>query len=690
MTYIQSTTIDTSKKYSSITIGLSSPEMTLARSYGEVLKPETINYRSYKPEKDGLFCEKIFGPVKDYECHCGKYKGIRYRGIICDRCGVEVTRKKVRRERMGHITLAVPVVHIWYLRSIPSKLSYLAGKSTKDLERVIYYEMFMVIEPGESGIERFELIEEDEYLELEQQFGYMAVSEEDRDNENYFHATMGGDAMKELLSRLNIIELKRELIDIVKTSKSKQKRADALKRLKVVQSFVPDPTKKKLNKPEWMIVSILPVIPPELRPLVPLEGGRFAASDLNDLYRRIIIRNNRLKQLMEINAPDVILRNEKRMLQEAVDALFDNNRRKTAIRSGSRRPLKSLSDMLRGKTGRFRQNLLGKRVDYSGRSVIVVGPSLKLHECGMPKNMALELFKPHMIHELMARGYTQTPRSAKLMVENREPVVYKVLEYVVRDHPVLLNRAPTLHRLGIQAFQPVLVDGKAIQLHPLVCSAFNADFDGDQMAVHLPLSLEAQMEARMLMLASHNILHPANGEPIAVPSQDMVLGCYYLTLPKEGDKGEGKLFGSIEEGLLAYENKAVGLHAIVNVRHNGKWVKNTTVGRIIFNSIIPEGVEFVNELINKKKLTQIVNDAYLITGNFKTVLFLDRLKELGFRMATVSGVSIAISDVLIPDQKDEEGRQKKDWEKKLIDLYGRDNKSSDDDTSDTKNGEGKK
>ena len=653
MTYIQSTSIDTSKKYNSITIGLASPEMILARSYGEVLKPETINYRSYKPEKDGLFCEKIFGPVKDYECHCGKYKGIRYRGIICDRCGVEVTRKKVRRERMGHITLAVPVVHIWYLRSIPSKLSYLAGKSTKDLERVIYYEMFMVIEPGESGLDRFELIEEEEYLELEQQFGYLAVSEEDRDNDDYFYATMGGEAMKEMLSRLNIIELKKELINIVKTSKSKQKRGDALKRMKVVQSFVPDPTKKRLNKPEWMIVSILPVIPPELRPLVPLEGGRFAASDLNDLYRRIIIRNNRLKQLMEIKAPDVILRNEKRMLQEAVDALFDNNRRKTAIRSGSRRPLKSLSDMLRGKTGRFRQNLLGKRVDYSGRSVIVVGPNLKLHECGMPKNMALELFKPHMIHELIARGYTQTPRSAKLMVENREPVVYKVLEYVVQDHPVLLNRAPTLHRLGIQAFQPVLIDGKAIQLHPLVCSAFNADFDGDQMAVHIPLSLEAQMESRMLMLASHNILHPANGQPIAVPSQDMVLGCYYLTRPKEGDKGEGKFFGSIGEGLLAYENKAVGLHAIVNVRHNGKWIKNTTVGRIIFSSVLPEGVEFVNDLINKKKLTQIVNHVYLITGNFQTVLFLDRLKELGFRMATVSGVSIAISDVLIPEQKDD-------------------------------------
>ncbi len=652
MTYIQSNSIDTSKKFNSITIGLSSPEMVLARSYGEVLKPETINYRSYKPEKDGLFCEKIFGPVKDYECHCGKYKGIRYRGIICDRCGVEVTRKKVRRQRMGHITLAVPVVHIWYLRSIPSKLSYLAGKSTKDLERVIYYEMFMVIDPGQSGLDEFALIEEDEYLELENQFGYMAVSDDDRDNENYFYATMGGEAIKEMLSRLNIMDLKKELIDVVKTSKSKQKRADALKRLKVVQAFVPDPTKKRLNKPEWQIVSILPVIPPELRPLVPLEGGRFAASDLNDLYRRIIIRNNRLKQLMEIKAPDVILRNEKRMLQEAVDALFDNNRRKTAIRSGSRRPLKSLSDMLRGKTGRFRQNLLGKRVDYSGRSVIVVGPQLKLHECGLPKNMALELFKPHMINNLMARGYSQTPRSAKLMVENRESVVYKVLEYVVRDHPVLLNRAPTLHRLGIQAFQPILVDGKAIQLHPLVCSAFNADFDGDQMAVHVPLSLEAQMEARMLMLSSHNILHPANGQPIAVPSQDMVLGCYYLTRPKKDDKGHGKIFGSIDEGLLAYENKSVGLHAIVHLKHNGVWIKETTVGRIIFNSILPDDLEFVNDIVNKNKLIKIVNQAYLISGNYNTVQFLDRLKDLGFLMATNSGASIATSDVLIPDEKD--------------------------------------
>ena len=652
MTYIQTNTLDTSGAYKSITIGLASPESVLARSYGEILKPETINYRSYKPEKDGLFCEKIFGPVKDYECHCGKYKGIRYRGIICDRCGVEVTRKKVRRERMGHITLAVPIVHIWYLRSIPSKLSYLAGKSTKELERVIYYEMYMVLDPVDSGLKRFDLIEEDEYLELEEQYGYAAVSEEKRENDEYFYAAMGGEAIKEMLSRINIMELKKELEDIVRTSKSKQKRADALKRLKVTYSFVPDPTKKRLNKPEWMIVSILPVIPPELRPLVPLEGGRFAASDLNDLYRRIIIRNNRLKQLMEIKAPDVILRNEKRMLQESVDALFDNSRRKTAIRSGSRRPLKSLSDMLRGKTGRFRQNLLGKRVDYSGRSVIVVGPQLKLQECGLPKNMGLELFKPHMIRELMNRGYTQTPRSAKLMIENCEPVVYKVLEYVVKDHPVMLNRAPTLHRLGIQAFQPVLVDGKAIQLHPLVCSAFNADFDGDQMAVHVPLSLEAQMEARMLMLASHNILHPANGQPIAVPSQDMILGSYYLTKLKAGDLGEGKIFGSINEVLLAYENKVVGLHAKINLRHKGHWVKDTTIGRAIFNSIIPDEMEYVNNLIDKKLLTSIVNQCYLIVGNYKTVIFLDDLKDLGFRMATHSGLSISISDVLIPHEKD--------------------------------------
>ncbi|RMF08520.1 MAG: DNA-directed RNA polymerase subunit beta' [Candidatus Neomarinimicrobiota bacterium] len=625
--------------------------MILARSYGEVLKPETINYRSYKPEKDGLFCEKIFGPVKDYECHCGKYKGIRYRGIICDRCGVEVTRKKVRRDRMGHITLAVPVVHIWYLKSIPSKLSYLLGLSTKELERVIYYEQFLVIEPGKSDKNPLDLIEEEEFLELERQYGYNAVTEEEQENEEYFLALMGGEAIKEALSRLSLTDLRKELEDIISTTRSKQKRSDALKRLLVVNEFTPDGFKKKVNKPEWMVVSVLPVIPPELRPLVPLEGGRFAASDLNDLYRRIIIRNNRLKQLMEIKAPDVILRNEKRMLQESVDALFDNSRRKTAIRSGTRRPLKSLSDMLRGKQGRFRQNLLGKRVDYSGRSVIVVGPNLRLHECGLPKNMALELFKPHMIHALIERGLAQTPRTAKLMIENHEPVVYEVLEYVVRDHPVLLNRAPTLHRLGIQAFQPVLVDGKAIRLHPLVCTAFNADFDGDQMAVHIPLSIQAQMEARILMLSSHNILHPANGRPIAIPSQDMVLGVYYLTRPKEGGKGEGKSFASFQEVILAYENKAVDLHSIINVRHKGVWHKNTTVGRVLFNSILPDEMEYVDELIDKKRLSRIVNRTYLIAGNYKTVQFLDKLKDIGFEIATKSGSSIAISDILIPEAK---------------------------------------
>ena len=654
MTFIQTNKLDTTKGFSSITIGLASPEGTLQRSYGEILKPETINYRSYKPEKDGLFCEKIFGPVKDYECHCGKYKGIRYRGIICDRCGVEVTRKKVRRERMGHITLAVPVVHIWYLRSIPSKLSYLAGISTKHLEKVVYYESFLVIEPGKSGKEQFEMIDEFEYIELERLHGFDAVSEEERDNEDYFYATMGGEALKEMLSRMNLVELRRELEDVLKNSKSKQKREEALKRLKVVKSFLVDlSTVKRINKPEWMVVSILPVIPPELRPLVPLDGGRFAASDLNDLYRRIIIRNNRLKQLMEIKAPDVILRNEKRMLQESVDALFDNSRRKTAIRSGTRRPLKSISDMIRGKTGRFRQNLLGKRVDYSGRSVIVVGPELQLHECGLPKNMALELFKPHMINELMARGYTQTPRSAKLMIEDKDPIVYKVLEYVVKDHPVMLNRAPTLHRLGIQAFQPVLVDGKALRIHPLVCSAFNADFDGDQMAVHVPLSLAAQMECRILMLSSHNILHPANGKPLALPSQDMVLGTYYLTCMRKDSKGEGKSFGSFDEVILAYENKSVDVNATINVRHNGDWYKGTTAGRVIINAILPEEMDYIDDVIDKKRLSKLVNETYLIAGNQKTVEFLDKLKNLGFEASTRAGLSIAVSDILIPDSKDE-------------------------------------
>ena len=671
MTYIQSTKVDLSKKYESITIGLASPEMILARSYGEILKPETINYRSYKPEKDGLFCEKIFGPVKDYECHCGKYKGIRYRGIICDRCGVEVTRKKVRRERMGHITLAVPIIHIWYLRSIPSKLAYLTGLKTKELERIIYYETFVVIEPGKSGREAKELLDEDEYFELEREFGFYAVSEEERDNEDFFYATMGGEAIKEMLSRINLFELKKSLEEIIKTSKSKQKRTEALNRLKIVKTFLPALSKKRLNQPEWMVISVLPVIPPELRPLVPLEGGRFAASDLNDLYRRIIIRNNRLKQLIEIGAPDVILRNEKRMLQEAVDALFDNNRRKTAIRSGTRRPLKSISDMLRGKTGRFRQNLLGKRVDYSGRSVIVVGPELRMSECGLPKNMALELFKPHMIYELIARGYTETPRSAKLMIENQEQVVYKVLEYVVKDHPVLLNRAPTLHRLGIQAFQPILVDGKAIKLHPLVCAAFNADFDGDQMAVHVPLSVQAQMEARILMLSSHNVLHPANGKPISVPSQDMVLGCYYLTRPKTGVLGEGKSIGSIDEVLIAFENKMVDMHAIINLRHDGKWYKETTVGRAIFNSILPKELEYADLTISKDDLVKIINQAYLVAGNYKTVEFLDNLKDLGFASATQGGCSISISDVMIPDQKDDIIQSAQNKVDDITDKYNR-------------------
>jgi len=643
-----------SNSFSSITLGLLSPEQILERSFGETLKPETINYRSYKPEKDGLFCEKIFGPVKDWECHCGKYKRIRYRGIVCDRCGVEVTRKTVRRERIGHIALAVPVVHIWYLRSIPSKISYLLGYTTKQLEQVVYFEKFVITNPGASGREYGELIDEDDYLNLEYEFGLDAVSEEDRDEDNYFEAYMGGEAVSRLLENLDIVSTITELMTLVKNKKTSiQKREEALKRLRVLKKFDPRIEKKVTNKPQWMILSILPVIPPELRPLVPLDGGRFAASDLNDLYRRVIIRNNRLKQLMEIKAPDVILRNEKRMLQEAVDALLDNSRLQSAVRSGTRRPLKSLSDSLKGKSGRFRQNLLGKRVDYSGRSVIVVGPELKLHECGLPKNMAMELFKPQIINELIKRGYTRTPRSAKMMVESKAEEVYKVLEYVVSGHPVLLNRAPTLHRLGIQAFQPVLVDGKAIRLHPLVCSAFNADFDGDQMAVHVPLSAEAQTEAWLLMLSSHNILHPAHGKPIAIPSQDMILGSYYLTRARDGEVGEGVNFVSFEEVRLAYMNNEVSLHAKVSFRKNGEWIKDTTVGRIIFNSVVPEGMPYYNEIIGKKQLTDIVSNSYKTCGNFHTVEFLDKLKDLGFEFAYKSGISIAIDDIHIPDKKDD-------------------------------------
>ena len=644
--------------FSSINIRLSSPESILSKSRGEVTKPETINYRSYKPEKDGLFCEKIFGPVKDWECHCGKYRRIRYKGIVCDRCGVEVTRKKVRRERMGHISLAVPVVHIWYLKSIPSKLANILGIPAKSLEQVIYYEAYVVIRPGKAvtgsedgekmSISKLDLIDENEYTNLYYEYGEGA--DDLPEEEDLFVAKTGAEAIYDLLAAIEVPKLIKTLKEQLAKTNSSSERTDIVKRLKILKSFDVVIENQFPNRPENMILSILPVIPPELRPLVPLEGGRFAASDLNDLYRRVIIRNNRLKQLIDIKAPDVILRNEKRMLQEAVDSLFDNNRRRTAVRSGTRRPLKSLSDMLNGKEGRFRQNLLGKRVDYSGRSVIVVGPQLKIHECGIPKLMATELFKPHLIHELLLRGYASTPKTAKSMVETRTPEVMDLLEFVVRDHPVLLNRAPTLHRLGIQAFQPVLVDGKAIRIHPLVCSAFNADFDGDQMAVHVPLSFEAQIESRMLMLSSSNILHPAHGNPVAIPSQDMVLGNYYLTKARSGQKGEGMVFFAHKEALLAYENKQVAIHAKVKLDRDDKII-DTTLGRIIFNNIVPEGMPYFNELITKKTLERIVGECNRVVGVKKTVQFLDNLKELGFEIATLSGVSIGMDDILVPQEK---------------------------------------
>ncbi len=650
-----------SSSFNSITVGLLSPEDILDRSFGEVLKPETINYRSYKPEKDGLFCEKIFGPTKDWECHCGKYKRIRYRGIVCDRCGVEVTRKSVRRDRIGHITLAVPCIHIWYLRSIPSKISYLLGYTTKQLEQIVYFEKFVVLNPGQSGKEYGELLDEEDYLNCDIEYGIDAVSDQERDDDNYFEAKMGGEAVIRLLRDLDVVAKINELLTVVRGKSSVQKKEVALKRLRILKKFDPRIEKQIYNKPEWMVLSVLPVIPPELRPLVPLDGGRFAASDLNDLYRRVIIRNNRLKQLMEIKAPDVILRNEKRMLQESVDALIDNSRMKSAVRSGTRRPLKSLSDSLKGKSGRFRQNLLGKRVDYSGRSVIVVGPELKLHECGIPKEMAMELFKPHVINELIKAGYTRTPRSAKMLVEQKEPEVYKVLETAVDNHPVLLNRAPTLHRLGVQAFQPVLIEGKAIRLHPLVCAAFNADFDGDQMAVHVPLSAEAKMEAWLLMLSSHNILHPAHGKPIAIPSQDMVLGSYYLTRPRKGEIGEGTKFGSYNEAVLAFENKEVSIHALVSIRIGSDWINETTLGRIIFNHKLPDSIPYINATMNKKLLTQIIGRCYKEAGNYQTIVFLDELKNLGFEFAFKSGISIAINDIHIPENKEAilEGAQEK-------------------------------
>jgi DNA-directed RNA polymerase subunit beta' len=638
------------KNFSKITITLASSDLILSRSHGEVTKPETVNYRSFRPEKDGLFCEKIFGPVRDWECHCGKYKRIRYKGIICDRCGVEVTQKSVRRERMGHISLAVPIVHIWYFRSTPSKIGNILGLSSKDLEKVIYYESYIVIQPGPSGLQKMDLLSEEQYYDILATLPEKNQHLEDSD-EKKFVAKIGGDAVKELLKRGDIESLSAQLRVDISTEESVQKKQELLKRLAVVEAFR-EREDRPMNKPEWMVLDVIPVIPPELRPLVPLEGGRFATSDLNDLYRRVIIRNNRLKRLIEIKAPEVILRNEKRMLQEAVDSLFDNSRRANAVRSDNNRALKSLSDMLKGKQGRFRQNLLGKRVDYSGRSVIVVGPELNLHECGLPKDMAVELFKPFIIRKLIERGLVKTVKSAKKVVDKKGQEVWEILENIIDGHPVLLNRAPTLHRLGIQAFQPVLVEGKAIQIHPMVCTAFNADFDGDQMAVHVPLSFDAQLEARILMLSSHNILSPSSGAPIVHPTQDQVLGCYYLTKSKPGDVGEGKLFSSQEEVVIAYNSKKIGLHARIKVRINGEIIETTT-GRVIFNKIVPKQLGYINELLNKKRLIQIIQSAFRICGNLQTAKFLDSLKELGFRYATKSGLSVSIGDVIIPKEKDE-------------------------------------
>ncbi|OUJ75185.1 DNA-directed RNA polymerase subunit beta' [Hymenobacter crusticola] len=652
--------------FSKVTISLASPESILERSNGEVVKPETINYRTYKPEMGGLFCERIFGPVKDWECHCGKYKRIRYKGIICDRCGVEVTEKKVRRERMGHIELVVPVAHIWYFKSLPNKIGYLLGLPTKKLDQIIYYERYVVVQPGvlaEEGVQQLDFLTEDEYLDI--------IDKLPRENQmlpnedpNKFIARMGADALQLLLERTNLDELSYSLRDSAAHETSQQRKAEALKRLRVVEAFRDAATRIE-NKPEWMVIRMVPVIPPELRPLVPLDGGRFATSDLNDLYRRVIIRNNRLKRLIEIKAPEVILRNEKRMLQEAVDSLFDNSRKVNAVRAEGNRALKSLSDMLKGKQGRFRQNLLGKRVDYSGRSVIVVGPELKLHECGLPKNMAAELFKPFIIRKLIERGIVKTVKSAKKIVDRKDAVVWDILENVLKGHPVLLNRAPTLHRLGIQAFQPRLIEGKAIQLHPLVCTAFNADFDGDQMAVHVPLGPAAILEASMLMLASHNILNPANGAPIAVPSQDMVLGLYYVTKGKrstddEQVQGEGRMFYSDEEVVIALNEGQLSKHAYIKVRtkvrdENDELVTKvieTVAGRVLFNQLVPEEVGFVDELLTKKKLQQIISLVFKRSGMARTAQFLDDIKTLGFQSAYKGGLSMGLGDIQIPAEKD--------------------------------------
>ena len=643
--------------FTKITIGLASPEEILANSYGEVLKPETINYRTYKPERDGLFCERIFGPTKDYECHCGKYKRIRYKGIVCDRCGVEVTEKKVRRERAGHIALVVPVVHIWYFRSLPNKIGYLLGLPTKKLDTIIYYERYVVIQPGVLGeeVEVNQLLTEDEYLELLRKLPKENQYLDDSDP-NKFIAKMGAEAVLDMLQRIDLDQLSYDLRDRANSDRSAQRKNEALKRLQVVESFR---ASKERNKPEWMIMKILPVIPPDLRPLVPLDGGRFATSDLNDLYRRVLIRNNRLKRLLEIKAPEVILRNEKRMLQEAVDSLFDNSRKSSAVRSESNRPLKSLSDALMGKQGRFRQNLLGKRVDYSARSVIVVGPELKMGECGLPKLMAAELYKPFIIRRLIERGIVKTVKSAKKIVDRRDAIIWDILEFVMKGHPVLLNRAPTLHRLGIQAFQPKLIEGKAIQLHPLACTAFNADFDGDQMAVHLPLSNEAIIEAQILMLQSHNILNPANGAPITVPSQDMVLGLYYITKLRKGTKGEGLTFYGPEEAIIAYNERRVEVHAPIKVivddlDENGTLVKRmleTSVGRVIVNEIIPKEVGYFNGIISKKSLRDIIARVIKTVGMARACEFLDGIKNLGYRKSYEGGLSFNLDDIIIPQEK---------------------------------------
>ena len=662
--------------FTKITIGLASPEEILENSYGEVTKPETINYRTYKPERDGLFCERIFGPTKDYECACGKYKRIRYKGIVCDRCGVEVTEKKVRRERSGHIELVVPVAHIWYFRSLPNKIGYLLGMPTKKLDAVIYYEKYVVVQPGVlegrtdadglemNGSHKLDLLTEDEYIDI---IDNQLSPDNDRlpdDDPNKFIAKMGAEAIYQLLQNIDLDSLSYELRDRASNDSSQQRKTEALKRLQVVEGFR---ASKGINRPEWMVMKIIPVTPPELRPLVPLDGGRFATSDLNDLYRRVIIRNNRLKRLVEIKAPEVILRNEKRMLQEAVDSLFDNSRKSSAVKSESNRPLKSLSDSLKGKQGRFRQNLLGKRVDYSARSVIVVGPELKMGECGLPKLMAAELYKPFIIRKLIERGIVKTVKSAKKIVDRREPVIWDILENVMKGHPVMLNRAPTLHRLGIQAFQPKMIEGKAIQLHQLACTAFNADFDGDQMAVHLPLSNEAVLEAQVLMLQSHNILNPANGSPITVPSQDMVLGLYYITKIRPGAKGEGLSFYGPEEALIARNEGRCDLHApvkvIVNDLVDGKLQKRmveTSVGRVIVNQIIPEEVGFFNDVISKKTLRGLISNVIKAVGMAEACEFLDGIKNLGYRMAYVAGLSFNLGDIIIPPEKEaivERGRK---------------------------------